>query len=175
MNRTRAKGKSSLRRCARPANAPIRRLSIPRPCRRSNRSLRQATSAHFFAPGVPAELTRAALRRAWVTDPAIRDFIGIAENQWDFTKPDGVPGFGSLELTPELRRMVAQLVGDAPERVPQPNWRTSRSRANCRRTSGIARRCDAAAPMKASAEPQTCSRPRLALQVDNDAATQRKC
>jgi len=72
----------------------------------------------FLAPGVPEELTRAALRRAWVTDPAIRDFIGLAENQWDFTKPDGVPGFGSLELTPDLRRMVDRLVGgrtQAPE------------------------------------------------------------
>jgi hypothetical protein len=48
----------------------------------------------FIAPGVPAELTRAALRRVWVTDPTIRNFVGIAENQWDFTAPDGVPGFG---------------------------------------------------------------------------------
>jgi hypothetical protein len=72
----------------------------------------------FLAPGVPEELTRAALRRAWVTDPAIRDFVGLAENQWDFTKPDEVPGFGSLELTPDLRRMVDRLVGgrtQAPE------------------------------------------------------------
>jgi hypothetical protein len=68
----------------------------------------------FLAPGVPVELSRAALRRTWRTDPAIRDFIGIAENQWDFTQPDGVPGFGSLELTPELRRILARLVGDAP-------------------------------------------------------------
>src|SRR5271168_4420211 len=71
----------------------------------------------FLAPGVPEELTRAALRRVWVTDPTIRHFIGIAENQWDFTKPDGVPGFGSLELTPELRRMVASLIGDAPQKA----------------------------------------------------------
>ena len=64
----------------------------------------------FLAPGVPEELTRAALRRAWVADPAIRDFIGIAENQLDFTMPDRVPGFGSLEITPELRSMVAAIV-----------------------------------------------------------------
>jgi hypothetical protein len=69
----------------------------------------------FLAPGVPEVLTRAALRRVWVTDPAIRDFIGLAENQWDFTKPDSVPGFGSLELTPELRRMVAGFFDNAPE------------------------------------------------------------
>jgi hypothetical protein len=73
----------------------------------------------FLAPGVPEDLTRAALRRVWVTDPTIRDFIGIAENQWDFTKPDGVPGFGSLELTPELRRIVASLIGDAPGQAKQ--------------------------------------------------------
>jgi len=71
----------------------------------------------FLAPGVPDELTRAALRRVWVTDPTIRDFVGLAENQWDFTKPDGVPGFGSLELTPELRRMVAGMFGKAPEQT----------------------------------------------------------
>ena len=45
----------------------------------------------FLQSGVPAELTRAALRRAWASDPAIRDFIGIAENQWDFNDPDGYP------------------------------------------------------------------------------------
>ena len=71
----------------------------------------------FLAPGVPEQFVRAALRRVWVTDPTIRDFIGLAENQWDFTKPDGVPGFGTLELTPELRRIVAGLVGDVPERT----------------------------------------------------------
>lgn len=67
----------------------------------------------FLAPGVPVELTRAALRRAWVTDPTIRDFVGIAENQWDFAKPDGVPGFGSLDFTSDLRRIVSELCRDA--------------------------------------------------------------
>lgn len=66
----------------------------------------------FLTPGVPEELARAALRRAWLVDPTIRDFVGLAENQWDFTKPDGVPGFGLLDLTPELRRMVAHVIGD---------------------------------------------------------------
>src|SRR5262249_36739620 len=30
----------------------------------------------FLAPGVPVSLARAALRRAWFADPAIRDFVG---------------------------------------------------------------------------------------------------
>jgi hypothetical protein len=75
----------------------------------------------FLAPGVPEELSRAALRRAWVIDPTIRDFVGIAENQWDFTRPDDVPGFGSLEVTAELRRMVDRLVGGVA-RLPQPAY-----------------------------------------------------
>jgi hypothetical protein len=59
----------------------------------------------FLAPGVPSELTRAALRRAWTVDPAIRDFIGLSENAWDFNAPDGVPGFGSLDLA-DARRLL---------------------------------------------------------------------
>jgi hypothetical protein len=63
----------------------------------------------FLAPGVPAELTRAALRRAWVADPAIRDFIGLSENAWDFTKSDAISGFGPLQMTDELKRIVTEM------------------------------------------------------------------
>jgi len=55
----------------------------------------------FLQSGAPEELTRAALRRAWATDPAIRDFIGIAENQWDFNDPTAIPGFGPLRAGDE--------------------------------------------------------------------------
>jgi len=65
----------------------------------------------FLAPGVPPELTHAALRRAWAADPTIRDFVGLAENAWDFNAPNAVPGFGALEMTDELRRQIAQMVG----------------------------------------------------------------
>ena len=50
----------------------------------------------FLQSRVPAALTRAALRQAWASDPAIRDFIGIAENQWDFNDPTAMPGFGPM-------------------------------------------------------------------------------
>jgi hypothetical protein len=64
----------------------------------------------FLRQGVPAELTRAALRRVWTADPAIRDFVGLAENAWDFTDPAAMPGFGPLESTDEVRRMIASIV-----------------------------------------------------------------
>jgi Protein of unknown function (DUF3306) len=65
----------------------------------------------FLAPGVPLELTRTALRRAWRVDPAIRDFIGLSENAWDFNAPGGVPGFGSLDVE-KVRRLAAQLLDE---------------------------------------------------------------
>jgi Protein of unknown function (DUF3306) len=65
----------------------------------------------FLKPGVPPDLARAALRRAWVADPAIRDFIGIAENQWDFNDPNAIPGFGTLGPLDDVRRLVGQVFG----------------------------------------------------------------
>jgi len=66
----------------------------------------------FLRSGVPAELTRAALRRAWASDPAIRDFIGIAENQWDFNSPDAIPGFGPMRATDNAPAMLTQVLGE---------------------------------------------------------------
>jgi hypothetical protein len=75
----------------------------------------------FLAPGVPAEITRAALRRAWAADPAIRNFVGLSENSWDFNAPGGIAGFGPLELTDELRQVIEQLVkGVVEARTPVP-------------------------------------------------------
>jgi hypothetical protein len=65
----------------------------------------------FLQSAVPVELTRAALRRAWVSDPLIRDFIGIAENQWDFTNPTTIPGFGPLPQVADAAEHVTRTVG----------------------------------------------------------------
>ena len=70
----------------------------------------------FLAPGVPPDLTRAALRRAWVIDPKIKNFIEMAENQWDFTDPS-TPGFGSLSGV-DVRHLVRQIMGDEREQKP---------------------------------------------------------
>jgi hypothetical protein len=101
----------------------------------------------FLAPGVPPELTRAALRRAWTSDPAIRDFVGIAENQWDFTNPDAVPGFGSLEFGEEIRDMVARLFGETPAEALQ-NLAKPSERAGSERTEQV--KSDAIEPDPAS-------------------------
>jgi hypothetical protein len=70
----------------------------------------------FLAPGVPAELRLAALRRAWVADPKVRDFVGLNDYDFDFHTPGAIPGFGSLEMTDALRREVARMIsGWQPE------------------------------------------------------------
>jgi Protein of unknown function (DUF3306) len=78
----------------------------------------------FLQEGVPAELRKAALRRAWTADPAIRDFIGLAENQWDFTDPAGIPGFGPLAPGEGAGQLVARALGDLPANLasePSPD------------------------------------------------------
>ena len=74
----------------------------------------------FLAPGVPAELTRRALRRVWTTDPAIRDFVGLSENAWDFNAPGGVPGFGALTQE-DIRRLLDKLTGAPVAADPPPD------------------------------------------------------
>jgi hypothetical protein len=86
----------------------------------------------FLAAGVPPALTRAALRRVWVADPAIKNFVGLADYDWDFHTPGAIAGFGPLEMdADELRRQVMRIVGqvtepkatetaDLPQSDPQP-------------------------------------------------------
>jgi hypothetical protein len=67
----------------------------------------------FLREGIPQELSRAALRQAWSVDPAIRDFVGLAENAWDFTDPTAMEGFGPLEYSAEqVDAFVQRIVGN---------------------------------------------------------------
>jgi hypothetical protein len=74
----------------------------------------------FMQPGVPAALRHAALRRAWSADPAIRDFIGLSENAWDFTKPNEIAGFGEIAPGTDVARMARRILGEAVESPEEP-------------------------------------------------------
>ena len=87
----------------------------------------------FLVPGVPAALRQAALRRAWSADPKIRDFIEMAENQWDFNAP-GVPGFDLSPPTGDLKRMLADIVGETP--VPESPEREAQEIGNASHAAG---------------------------------------
>jgi Protein of unknown function (DUF3306) len=67
----------------------------------------------FLQAGVPTDLVRAALRSAWRMDPTIRDFVGIAESQWDFNDPNAMPGFGPLEALASAPDIVTRSAAPA--------------------------------------------------------------
>lgn len=91
-----------------PADAEVDLSSLP-----PIESITGATDiTAFLRKGIPPELSRAALRRAWASDPAIRDFIGLAENAWDFNDPNAMPGFGPLDCSEEqLAALLDRVVG----------------------------------------------------------------
>jgi len=76
----------------------------------------------FLRRGIPLELRQAALRRAWSADPAIRGFVGLAENAWDFNDPNAMPGFGPLDCSEaEVSALVDRIIGgvrQAAESLP---------------------------------------------------------
>jgi hypothetical protein len=75
----------------------------------------------FLKPGVPAALRSAALRKAWVADPMIRDYLSPLDYGWDFNAPGGLP-FGFADTLGEGAGKVLQLIRQAvgePEPPPE--------------------------------------------------------
>lgn len=68
----------------------------------------------FLATGVPEEVKRLALRKAWVSDPTIAEFRGFGEYDWDFN----APGYGQMLPTDDVRKLVEAVFGDTPEPPP---------------------------------------------------------
>jgi hypothetical protein len=71
----------------------------------------------FLRRGVPEGLRNAALRKMWLLDPAIRDFVGPARDySYDWNAPAGVPGNGPL--APEHVAALLRRVFGEPEPAP---------------------------------------------------------
>ena len=88
----------------------------------------------FLQSRVPLQLTQAALRRTWTADPAIRDFIGIAEGQWDFNDPNAIPGFGPLQEVQRVPDSLSQTVQETSalaETIPQLPASVEEVRSSC--------------------------------------------
>jgi hypothetical protein len=68
----------------------------------------------FLDNRVPQLLRNAALSRMWALDPTIRDFIEVAENQWNWNVPGGAPFYEEMLSVPgEVGQAVAQASGEA--------------------------------------------------------------
>jgi Protein of unknown function (DUF3306) len=119
----------------------------------------------FLRRDVPPELTRAALRRAWISDPAIKNFVGLVENGWDFNDPTAMPGFGPI--TPEeVARLAGTVLAGLHAATPRSEAEVSASEKN--RELGDAG-APAAKPLEAG--PQLAD---PACDGGNDAAQQNK-
>ncbi|HET9716211.1 MAG TPA: DUF3306 domain-containing protein [Pseudolabrys sp.] len=75
----------------------------------------------FMRSGVPDSLRYAALRRAWSSDPGIRDFVEMNENFWEAAGPDGIPGFGALDPNFDVKRMISGLFGEKDNEEARPS------------------------------------------------------
>lgn len=84
-----------------------------------------ANVSAFFGKHVPEALRNAALRKLWVTDPEIRDFIEMADYQWDFANPDSIPGWSSKLEGVDISSMIDRIFGQVPAAKeatePQPD------------------------------------------------------
>ncbi len=79
----------------------------------------------FLRQGVPAGLRKAAMRRMWSLDPAIRDYLSEArEYAYDWNVPGGVPGMEPLRATDNVEAMLSGMFGPRGEArspaVPPP-------------------------------------------------------
>ncbi len=73
----------------------------------------------FMRKGVPTELKTAALRKLWLSDPAIREYKTLADYDWDFN----APGYGALLPTDDVKKLVDMVLKPRssepkPEAVP---------------------------------------------------------
>jgi hypothetical protein len=80
----------------------------------------------FLDKRVPALLRNAALSRMWSLDPTIRDFIEVAENQWNWNIPGGapfyeemLPGSAGNTLIADATSAISRLASD-PVKVAEP-------------------------------------------------------
>ena len=71
----------------------------------------------FLDARVPSGVRQAALRRAWVLDPRIRDFIEVADWQYNWNVPGGAPGYGPLPQGTNVAELLAQVVGAVPRKA----------------------------------------------------------
>jgi Protein of unknown function (DUF3306) len=70
----------------------------------------------FLQRGVPAELQRMALQRAWSSDAAITEFRGMAEYAWDFNAPQ----YGQLWPVDDIAKLIQAVTAPPPGTMAAP-------------------------------------------------------
>jgi hypothetical protein len=79
----------------------------------------------FMRAGVPEALKKAALRRMWSLDPAIRDHVGLAEYAWDFNNPGSMAGFGAVAAGTPMAQLAASIMSGQGSVAGVPKEKTA--------------------------------------------------
>ncbi|MCW8087961.1 DUF3306 domain-containing protein [Sabulicella glaciei] len=77
----------------------------------------------FLRKGVPLALRHAALRKAWVADPLIRDYLSPLDYGWDFNTPGGLPpGFSDTlgETAEKVKELLRRAIGEPEPEAEKP-------------------------------------------------------
>jgi len=127
----------------------------------------------FLRKGIPQGLSRAALRRAWSADPAIRDFVGLAENAWDFNDPNAMAGFGPLDYSAEqideLVRRIVEGVVETAESLSHPLETAEGGARSAQAETGFA---ESPNPVRAITDPRPVDESGAAKSASSSAAAQ---
>jgi hypothetical protein len=74
----------------------------------------------FLKPGIPAAIRNAAMRRKWMLNPVIRDYVDPAlDYAWDWNAAAAVPGAGGRILGESVARMLRDVVGMPAQATPE--------------------------------------------------------
>lgn len=80
--------------------------------------IEELTEASDFTPylrkGVPEAMRRAALRKLWVTEPSVVNYVPLVEYAWH----NNEPGFGPLLPTDDVEKLLKQIVEGNPFSLP---------------------------------------------------------
>jgi hypothetical protein len=94
-----------------PAAVPVAEPVDDRPLPKLDEITPESSIAQFLEKRIPAELQKLALRKAWSSDPAISSFVEVAENQYDWNAPGGCPGYGPMDPSWDLEKLLAHATG----------------------------------------------------------------
>lgn len=68
----------------------------------------------FLRQGVPETLRKAALRKLWVTEPSVVNYVPLVEYAWH----NNEPGFGPLLPTDDVEKLLKHIIEGNPFTLP---------------------------------------------------------
>lgn len=70
--------------------------------------------APFLVRGIPDALRQQALRRLWLVEPSVRDYVPLVEYNWDFT----APGYGDLLPSDDVQKLLKHILSEKEDAAP---------------------------------------------------------